>query len=139
MLKPERLLRLFQIACVVSILLWIWIIEHIPQHIDGKGTVFGRWFLVLFAFYALVVRFWAPKLLSCASISPKRSARLQTPLVRWALGHIVRLTSALAICYSALFLHMLGGTAWLVYCIFSVGLALLLIWRSGASPMQIRS
>jgi hypothetical protein len=136
MSKPNLLLRFFQFNFIVAALLSAFVVSHFPYHKTVGAITLGQWLVVLFAIYAAIGGFLGQRIVNRVRNQPTRSTRFYSPLGRWGSGHLVRLTGAEAVCFSALALRIIGGPTWLVEAIFAVGLLLLLTWWPGTSPAQ---
>jgi hypothetical protein len=136
MSKPRLLLRFFQINFIVAVLLSAFVVRRFPYQKTVGAITLGQWFVVLFAIYSAIGGFLGQRIVNRVRNQPTRSSLFSSPLGRWGLGHLVRLSGAEAVCFSALALRIIGGPTWLVDGIFGFGLLLLLTWWPGISPAQ---
>ena len=136
--KPERQLRLLQLACIVFLVLIIVLVhfgvfgDREPNRVMNltQGLVVGA------AVWSAVSGFTGQRRL--ASIKPRSQepAKKSTPFTRWRAGHLLRLWSAMAVGIWGLVLRQISGPSWVVVALFLVSLTLLLAWNPGSTPAE---
>jgi hypothetical protein len=134
-MKPERQLRIFQGVCLFLALV---VLLCLPLQSVQTGTrqfSVGNVLLAIFAVYMAWMGFFVQRLFNRLG----KHGRRVTPTKAWMWGHVTRLAIALSVCMYAVLLHIDGAASWLVYCIFGLGVILLLIWRPGIAPVPMGS
>lgn len=134
MTKPERQLRIVQLACILFLVICILVFyfvfvgsrEPTPTVTITQGVV------VLLALWSAVSGFTVQR----KFLQPRtqRTSTKSTPLSRWKAGNIIRLYSAMSVGLWALVLYEVGGALWIAGALFAMSLILLLTWRPGTNP-----
>jgi hypothetical protein len=134
MVSPTNKLRIFQIICIVFVLLLLFPLIYFPGHPSRGAMNFSQWIAVLAAVYCAVTGFTMQRQFVRGRNRSSGQAPAVAPLRRWMGGNLIRLAYATAVCLWAYLLQIFGGPVWLVYALFGMGLVLLLIWRPGNCP-----
>jgi len=127
MTSPERQLRLVQGIEILFIAV-CFLVKRIGAVETRDGISPLQWLVVLAAVWSAVSGFTIQRRINRAP--SKRS----TPLSRWRTGHLIRLSTAMAVGLWGLALHYSGGPEWLANVFLGVAMLLLLIWKPGATP-----
>jgi hypothetical protein len=135
MSAPERLLRFLQFAGAVSVPLIVEVCRVTHPEARPIGTV-GQWVFALLAIVSGALALWGHQLIAHVHLRSPKSVPLLTPLGRWILANVSRLSLAQSISLYAFVLHILGGSAVLVYVLFGSSLLLLLLLRPGTCPSR---
>lgn len=123
-------LRLLQIACILLVLVCIWIIR--VRHNRWDGTITPRhWLVIGCTVWTAISGFTLQRRI--VNRTP-RTSRTSTPFTRWRAGHLLRLWTAMAVGMWALILSDFAGPPWLVRVFFVVSLLLLVAWMPGSVP-----
>jgi len=133
MAKPERQLRMIQIACIV-LLGCFTVLAYVTAHQNSQPAThigLGQGIIVVFALWPGVWGFLMQRTL-LRRRQPTSSK--STPFTRWRTGHIFRLWSAVTVGIWALLLVEFHGPLWISYVLFGFAMLLLLIWRPDAFP-----
>jgi len=133
MSAPERLLRFLQFAGALSVLLIVEVCRMVHPEARPIGAL-GQWIIALLAIVSGALALLGQKLIAHVHLRSRKSVPLLTPLGRWILANVSRLSLAQSISLYAFVLHVQGGSAVLVYVLFGSSLLLLLLLRPGASP-----
>jgi len=134
MVSTTHKLRIYQIICIVFVLLSSIFYIHLPKHPNRGAMTFGQWIVVLAAIYCGVMGFTMQRKLVRGINRNSGQASATTPLRLRMSGNLIRLASATAVCMWEFLLQVFGGPAWLVDTLFGMGLVLLLIWKPGSCP-----
>jgi hypothetical protein len=134
MKRPELQLRFLQSACILFLVFCNWLL-----HFGALGSLesVGReikllqFLMIVGAIWSAIVGFTFQQEMNRTATQPRKAK--SAPLSRWMAGHIVRLTSGFSVGVWGLALYYFCGPLWLVDAILGAGLALLLIWKPGAS------
>jgi hypothetical protein len=131
-----RVVRILQIAVIVSVLLFILILNMIhpaPQSVSASL----QWSIVVLAILSAESGFRVQRLmLRTRSQSLLRSS---TPRSRWLGGHAIRLATAESVALFGFVLRMIGSSSNLVIALFAGSLLLLIFWQPGAVPAENES
>src|SRR5882762_6723282 len=128
-MNAERQLRLVQVACILLVVACI-LVTNFGKHERPDAITITQWLVIVSAIWTAVSGFTVQRRI----VRPRPGSGRSTPFSRWRAGHMLRLWSAAMVGAWALVLHEIGGPAWLVDTLFTLGLLLLLTWRPGASP-----
>jgi hypothetical protein len=132
--SPERQLRLVQVSEILFIVVCFFVKRLGPAETDGTFSP-GQWLAIVAAIWCAIAGFTVQRKINRRNTRPGKPSR-GTPLSRWKTGHLVRLSTAMAVALCGLVLHYSGGPEWVVNVFFGLALLLLLIWRPGATPAQ---
>ena len=102
------------------------------------GTL-GQCLIALAAFECAYAGFRVQRMMLRAKGQSLTSKLKSTELGRWRAGNVIRLATASAVGQWGILLHFLGGSIILVRLLFLSSLFLLLIWKSGTAPVEIKS
>jgi hypothetical protein len=131
--SPERQLRLVQSGEILFIAVCFFV-KRLGT-IETRQTISpGQWLVIAGAVWSAISGFTVQRRINRAKTRPQDPPSRSTPLGRWRAGHLVRLSSAMAVGLWGLFLHYCGGPEWLVNVFLGLATLLLLIWRPGVSP-----
>lgn len=134
-MSSARKLRIFQLVCLVYMVPVLWVLHRL-NHAAPRPLSVVQVMMVFLAIYCAWSGFSFQRRIGKRGRKPGGRS---TPFKAWLVGHMMRLANAVAVCLCALVLRMFGGPAWLAYCIFGLGVILLLIWRPGANPARAES
>jgi hypothetical protein len=132
-MTPERQLRVFQIVCIVFVAACTAITHSIllqSQH----APAWELCLLVVLALWSATSGFRVQRMLTRVGNRPIPAGSRSTPVSRWKAGHAIRLATATSVGLWAMVLQVLGGSAFLVYLLIGIALALLLYWNPGPTP-----
>jgi hypothetical protein len=128
-----RVVRTLQIAFIVSVLLFLFVL-HTIQPATRNVSVPIQLVLVLCSIVSAESGFFVQRRLLRPRNPSLPATKNSTPLSRWFSGHLLRFATAESVALYGFFLRMLGSTSILVYLLFGSSLLLLLTWRPGAVP-----
>jgi hypothetical protein len=133
MTKPERQLRMVQLAYVLFLVLCILLVYFgVLGDREPTSTInVTQALVVLLALWSGVSGFTLQRRLR---LRTQRTSTKSTLFTRWKVGHVFRLCSAMAVGLWGLVLYEIRGPLWIDDVLFAVALILLLVWRPGASP-----
>lgn len=135
MKQPLFTMRVMQVAFIVSILLFIYVLHTIHPPLQSVNPAF-EWAIVSCAAVSAVAGFLVQKALlrpPSQSLPPTQNS---TPLNRWFSGHIFRFATAESVALFGFALRMVGSSSVLVTFMFGSSLLLLLLWQPGECPME---
>lgn len=135
--RPERQLRLVQGGCILFIVLCILLL-----HFGALGSLgpaareikLVQFLMIVGAIWSAIVGFTVQRKVNRAATQPRRASAKSTSLSRWMVGHLMRLACGTSVGMWGLALYYFCGPLRLVNALLGAGLALLLIWKPGASP-----
>jgi hypothetical protein len=130
-----RVVRILQISVIVSVLLFIYVLQilHPAAHSVSAPV---QWALVLCAIASAEIGFIGQRMLLRPREPSLPATQNSTPLARWTSGHILRFATAESVALFGFVLRILGSYSIVVYLLFGSSLFLLVIWRPGACPPQ---
>ena len=133
MSSPERQLRLVQCGLIVFIGVCFFVkrIGSLETH-DALSPV--QWLIIVGAIWSAISGFTVQRRINRIGSRSQTQSRRSTPVSRWRTGHLVRLSTAMAVSLWGLLLHYTGGPEWLVNGFLGLAMLLLLLWRPGATP-----
>jgi hypothetical protein len=132
------LLRILQIAFIVSVLLFVFVLHTIHPAVRSVNASV-QWAIVFCAMVSALGGFYGQRIVSRAPSRSLSAMQGPNPLSPWFTGHIIRFAMAEAVALFGFALRMLGDSSILVYLLFGGGLLLLLLWRPGSPPNQSES
>jgi len=126
MSSPERKLRFLQIAQIAFVVVCFFV-KRIGT-VQPQAISLVHWLVIVAAIWSAISGFTMQR-----SINRKKRS---TSLARWRAGHMIRLSTATAVCLWGMVLHYFGGPEWVVNILLGVAILLLFIWRPGAVPAE---
>jgi hypothetical protein len=128
-----RVVRILQIAFIVSVLLFIRVLQilHPPTHSVSAPI---QWAIVLCAIASAEIGFIGQRTFLRPRDPSLPTTQNPTPLARWTSGHIIRFATAESVALFGFVLRMLGSNSIVVYLLFGSSLLLMLMWRPGNVP-----
>jgi hypothetical protein len=128
-----RMVRTLQIAFIVSVLLFLFVLHTLqPATRNVSGTIQGV--LVLCAIASAEAGFLLQRMFLRPRDPSLPATKNSTPLSRWFSGHLLRFATAESVALFGFVLRMMGSDSILVYLLFGSSLLLLLTWRPGTVP-----
>jgi len=132
-MTPERIVRFFQIFCILMLLMLVYTVSLIHPGEWSIG-ILGQCLVVLFAIECARAGFKLQRMiLRVRSDSLLRNSE-STPISRWIGGNVLRLAMGLSVSWGGVFIHFLRGSVILVYLLYASSLLLLLTLRPGTCP-----
>jgi hypothetical protein len=135
--RPERRLRLVQASCILFIVLCLLLLHFGALgslEPAGREIKLVQFLMIVGAIWSAIVGFTFQRKVNRTATRPRRPSAKSTPLSRWMVGHFMRLASGTSVGMWGLALYYFRASLWLVNTTLGAGLALLLIWKPGASP-----
>jgi hypothetical protein len=126
-------LRIMQIAFVVSVLMFIFVLHTIhpaPHPVNASL----QWAIVIVAIASAWTGFTMQRMVLNAPDRPSSMGQSSTPRGRWLTGHVIRFATAESVALFGFVLCMMGSTSNLVIVLFAGSLLLLLFWQPGEVP-----
>jgi hypothetical protein len=133
-----RVVRVLQVAIIVSVLLFIFVLHVIhpaPQNVDS----FLQLAIVCCAIASALSGFILQRMLLNAPSRPSSTTQNSTPRARWFTGHVIRFATAESVALFGFVLRMMGSTSNLVSVLFAGSLLLLILWQPGGVPAETES
>jgi hypothetical protein len=137
MKRPELQLRFLQGACILFTVFCILLLHFGALgslESAGREIKLVQFLMILGSIWSATVGFTFQRKMNRTATQPRRPSAKSIPHSRRMAGHIMRLTSGFSVAVWGLALYYFCGPLWLVDAILGAGLALLLIWKPGASP-----
>jgi len=128
-----RVVRTMQIAFIVSVLLFLFVLHTLNPAAQNVSASF-QWGIVLCAIASAGMGFIGQRAFLRPSAPSLPTNQNPTPLARWFSGHLLRFATAESVALFGFVLRMWGSTSILVYLLFGGSLLLLLTWRPGTVP-----
>jgi hypothetical protein len=128
-----RVVRFMQIVFIVSVLLFIYVLQ-ILHPVAHSVSAPIQWALVLCAIASAEMGFIVQRILRRPQGPSLPATQNSTPLARWTSGHILRFATAESVALFGFVLRILGSYSVVVYLLFGSSLLLLLMWRPGNVP-----
>ena len=128
-----RVVRTLQIAFIVSVLLFLFVLHTVHPATRNVSTAMQS-VLVLCAIASAEMGFFVQRRLLRPRIPSLPVTKNSTPLARWFSGHVLRFATAESVALFGFVLRMVGSTSIVVYLLFGSSLLLLLTWRPGTVP-----
>jgi cytochrome b561 len=132
-MKPERQLRIIQIAFIVASLMIIDVSRKIQPPAQNVNSSL-QWAIVFIAIGVTLSGFLVQRLMLRAQSQSLPAAHNHTRRDWWFKGHIIRFAFAQAVVLFGFFLHTIGSKSILVIALYVSGILLLLIRWPGTSP-----
>jgi TRAP-type uncharacterized transport system fused permease subunit len=136
-MSPEKQLRLVQ-AVLIAFIVVCFFVKRIGTTQTRDTVSPFQWFVIALAAWSAISGFTAQQRINRVRSQSQTRSRKSTPLSRWKVGHLVRLSTAMAVGLWGILLHYSGGAEWLVDVFLGLAMLLLLIWKPGTAPAQVQ-
>jgi membrane protein implicated in regulation of membrane protease activity len=132
------LVRILQIAFIVSVLMFIFVLKIIHPALHSVSALF-QWSIVFCAISSALAGFYAQRRFQRLPSQPLPAAQSSDLRGPWFAGHVIRFATAESVALFGFVLRMMGSTSVLVTVLFVTSLLLLLLWQPGAVPTETES
>jgi hypothetical protein len=133
-----RVVRILQIAIIVSVLLFYYVLHlthPAPQNVDSTVQLA----IVCCAIASAMAGFIMQRAVQNAPNRLNASGQKSTARGRWLSGHVVRFATAESVALFGFVLGMMGSTSNVVIGLFAGSLLLLVFWQPGEVPAENES
>jgi hypothetical protein len=131
-------LRILQISFIVSVLLFIYVLQIIcpsPQIVD----TWFQWTIVCCAIASALTGFIMQSAILKTPDRPNALGQMSTPRCWWFTGHTLRFATAEFVALFGFVLRTMGSYSNAVIALFAGSLLLLTLWQPGEIPTPIES
>jgi hypothetical protein len=133
-----RVVRILQIAVIISVLLFMYVLHTIHPEPQSVNAAF-QWSVVCCAVGSALAGFIMQRAILNAPDRPNSLGQTSTPQGRWFTGHIIRFATAESVALFGFVLRMMGSYSNVVTALFAGSLLLLLFWQPGEVPTATES
>ncbi len=132
--SPTLVMRVIQIAFIVSGFLYLYIMTMIPSHAHRPPTPAVELAIAVVALTRVVVGFNTKRIFVCSSEGTPQDVSAQTQRSRWMTAGVMSLAFFEACILFGFVLHVLGARGWLVGLLFGIGIGSMIFWSPGEPP-----
>lgn len=131
-------LRILQLAFVVSVLLFYYVLLVVCPALQSVSA-YLQWVIVCCAIASAIAGFIMQRVILNAPDRLNSLGQTSTPRGRWLTGHVLRFATAESVALFGFVLRMMGSYSNVVIALFAGSLLLLLFWQPGQVPAAIES